>query len=621
MLCLGMNRKKNAINISICLLFIYTFLLIGEMFARAVVEKGTTQTVTIGTGPNAGRLVYQKDEQGNRLPDFSHVGYHSGERDIPHVKTVIKLEPSEDIRSVDHDDTERIQAAIDAVGKRNADGNGHRGALLLTRGLYRISGKLLLDKSGVVLRGEGYGPDGTILVATGYGDKKHKRTFITVGDRRRPDIMQDSKQAITDDYVPIGAHSFTVASCQGYQVGDRIMVYRPSTAKWISHIGCDNIASKWTLISQTQWVKPGSEATRGESPLQPGFYYKRDGLSGRSHVRMKAGESWEAFQERVPLSKNGKKLDTTIQWQPGEYDFYFARKITKIAGNKIWIDAPIVHAMEQRFGGGAIFHYKAPGRVREVGIEDLHLISEFADPVPDHPYGDPKESTKSELHAWNAIKLNRNSENVWVRNVSAHYFGWSVVSLSGFQATVENCVSLGHASKIAGGRRYPFMIDGQRNLVQRCVAIEGRHEFVNQERTVGPNVFVDCLGLRSKSSAGPHHRYAVGNLYDNVRSDHYMESRNRGSSGTGHGWAGAQTCFWNCVAPSFKVEAPPGAISWVIGSGKPSEDDVRVTPVSLYYQQVFDRLGVEGVKRMIPVAYMKELGSYPWVPAWVPGWK
>ena len=124
-------------------------------------------------------------------------------------------------------------------------------------------------------------------------------------------------------------------------------------------------------------------------------------------------------------------------------------------------------------------------------------------------------------------------------------------------------------------------------------------------------MFVDCIGYDSKSSAGPHHRYAVGNLYDNVKSEKRMESRYRGNSGTGHGWAGTQTCFYNCTAPSFRVEAPPGGISWVIGSGNKSKD--RVNPPSLYYQQGQDRLGKSALDRLATEVQRKNMGKYLWV--------
>jgi hypothetical protein len=199
--------------------------------------------------------------------------------------------------------------------------------------------------------------------------------------------------------------------------------------------------------------------------------------------------------------------------------------------------------------------------------------------------------------------------------VTGHYFGWSVVSASGTRATVQDCVSLGHASRITGGRRYPFMIDGQLNLVQRCMTFDGRHEFVTQARTAGPNVFVDCLGRQSKSGSGPHHRYSVGTLFDNVKSERGMESRFRGNSGTGHGWAGTQTCFYNCVAPGFAVKAPPGGISWVLGSGPADAEGIRLKPLSLYYRQVEERLGKAAVTHLATAEQRETMGDYTWVAA------
>ncbi|MDT8390274.1 MAG: hypothetical protein RRC34_07175 [Lentisphaeria bacterium] len=568
----------------------------GNLFAgRVVVETGASEMVY--PGPD-GKLVYVSDDQGGRLPDFSHVGYHSGARPIPDVPVRVMISP------VEGDMTALIQRVVNQLGEMPVDANGHRGAVLLKRGVYRVEGSLRLSHSGIVLRGEGNGPDGTVIVAAGYGDIKHKRTLITVGDGNRAKPIPGSRRNITDGYVPVGARSFTVESAEGYQVGDRVLVHRPSTTAWISAIGCDNLKSQWTRVTDVRWVEDGP---------RPGVWYQRAGLSHPTLIPKKENETWKAFKTRVPLSGDGKKLDTTRQWRAGSYDLNFERRITAIDGNRITIDAPIVHTLDTAFGGGAVFNYETPGRVTEAGIENLRLVSEFADPIDGRPYGSPKEASHSENHAWNAIKLHRNSENTWVRNVTAHYFGWSVVSASGIRATVTDCVSLGHASRIAGGRRYPFMIDGQMNLVQRCVTFEGRHEFVTQARTAGPNVFVDCVGFNSKSSAGPHHRYSVGTLFDNVKSGHYMESRFRGSSGSGHGWAGTQTCFYNCIAPDFKVQAPPGGMAWVIGSGREYSAATRTRPPSLYYRQVEDRLGKRALDYLSIPGQRENMGRFQWV--------
>ena len=553
-----------------------------------------------------------KDPKGNRLPDFSHVGYHSGERAIPHVPVKITLESSQG------DDTQRIQDALDKLSTFPPDKVGFRGALLLKRGVYRVEGTLTITHSGIVLRGEGDGPDGTIIIATGYDDQKYQRALITVSPKSdnleahilhgyptdQIKLVTDSRQAIVDAYVPIGSHSFEVKSASGYKPGDRIVVHRPSTADWIHFIGCDKLKPRWAGVRNVRWVKDDEAA---------GFYYQRLDSHSKYCLLQKPDESWDDFVKRVPLSEDGKTFDFTRQWEAGDYDLYFERRIIGVDANRIIVDAPIVHPMEHQYGGGAIYQYEPAGRVTEVGVENMLLISEFAAPAPDHPYGNLTETSRAENHAWHGVQLKSNTENTWVRNVTGHYFGWSLVSASGKRATVQDCVNLGHASKIVGGRRYTFMIDGQLNLVQRCLAYNGRHEFVTQERTAGPNVFVDCIGFDTKSSAGPHHRYSVGTLFDNVKSERGMESRFRGNSGTGHGWAGTQTCFYNCVAPGFDVEAPPDGISWVIGSGKSDEAGTRVTPASLYYQQVQDRLGRAALDRLVTEEQRNHLGEYRWV--------
>ncbi|MDH7571641.1 MAG: hypothetical protein QHJ73_18845, partial [Armatimonadota bacterium] len=115
-----------------------------------------------------GRLVYVPDEQGNTIPDFSHCGYGGGGLSIPQVPVRVTVTPGEG------DDGARIQAAIDAVSALPLDAEGFRGAVLLKRGRYEISGSLRIAASGVVLRGEGRGEDGTLLIATG----KDPRTLV-----------------------------------------------------------------------------------------------------------------------------------------------------------------------------------------------------------------------------------------------------------------------------------------------------------------------------------------------------------------------------------------------------------------------------------------------------------
>ena len=47
-----------------------------ESGAQTIVERGASKACRLDS---SGKLVYSRDVRGNRLPDFSYVGYHSGE--------------------------------------------------------------------------------------------------------------------------------------------------------------------------------------------------------------------------------------------------------------------------------------------------------------------------------------------------------------------------------------------------------------------------------------------------------------------------------------------------------------------------------------------------------------
>src|SRR5690554_2144816 len=116
-----------------------------------------------------GSLRYTPDELGNIIPDFSHVGYHQGNKDIPHIPIQKTISPAKTGSSQDI-----IQKAIDELVASESDKNGFRGAILLKKGIYNIPGTIHINTSGIVLRGEGDNESGTRLVATGKG----KRTLL-----------------------------------------------------------------------------------------------------------------------------------------------------------------------------------------------------------------------------------------------------------------------------------------------------------------------------------------------------------------------------------------------------------------------------------------------------------
>ena len=280
-------------------------------------------------------------------------------------------------------------------------------------------------------------------------------------------------------------------------------------------------------------------------------------------------------------------------WEAKGFELYFERIITNIdkSTGLVTINAPIVMAMDANYGGGKIMPYTFKGRIEEVGMENLRLNSSYVNDT-------------DEQHGWAAITIDA-AENCWVQNVVALHFGYSAVLIGSASknVTVQNCVCLDAISVITGGRRYSFNCEGQLSLFRNCTARNGRHDFVTGARVCGPNVFLHCTATFTHADIGPHHRWAVGTLYDCITSDGAINAQDRGNWGTGHGWSGAYQVFWNCKSATAAIQNPPMAYNWNIGyrgenkgaklvrpNGVWEATNVGgVKPTSLYIAQVIDR--------------------------------
>lgn len=492
--------------------------------ARADVKQNAKPLVSLGVD---GRLIYAPaNQRGDTIPDFSNVGYKGGGVAVPDAPVRETVAPDGDGK----DDLARLQIALDKVAALPLDVKGIRGALLVKKGRYLLGDTLQIRASGVVLRGEGQGEDGTVLVAT----KREQYSLIQMSGQGKLTEIKGTRQNITDDYVPVGARSLRVQNAANFKVGDEILVQRPSTANWISALGMDRIA-----------------------PDKPGL----------------------------------------VQWKAGSKDLKYERTITAIEGDRITLDAPLVNALQREFGGGFVYKIEFPGRIENVGIENLRGESEFDASIRDKS---KKDQFADENHGWDCVKISA-TRDAWVRNVTSRYFGYSCVNISGSAqgVTVSDCHSLTPVSRVEGGRRYSFNVSGALNLVRDCTAEYGRHDFVNSATVPGPNVFLNCQAKNAYTDSGPHHRWATGTLFDNVVTDGALNVQNRGNSGTGHGWAGSQMVFWNCVAGSMDVQSPPTSENYAIGciTKRASGDgywaslNEPATPRSLYLSQLKERLG------------------------------
>src|SRR6478736_2704261 len=198
-----------------------------------------------------GKLVYKADSLGNRIPDFSNAGYKGGGVAIPYVPAKITIWP------VKGDNSENIQAAIDKVSAMPLDAAGFRGAVQLKLGLYPLDKPLYIKASGVILRGEGMNDTGTILFGKTVaptpgqapGPRGPRPALINIMGDVGVKPLEETKQAITDKYVAVGATTFNVVLAKAFKKGDRILIRRFSNEAWIKEIGEDSI----TVGARNRW--------------------------------------------------------------------------------------------------------------------------------------------------------------------------------------------------------------------------------------------------------------------------------------------------------------------------------------------------------------------------------
>ncbi|MBA4065621.1 MAG: pectate lyase [Isosphaera sp.] len=354
-----------------------------------------------------------------------------------------------------------------------------------------------------------------------------RRAVVRV--RGRADRTEEKPRPVADAYVPVGVDTLRLGSADGLKAGDAVVVEHPSTEKWIAAIGMD----------------------------------------------------------RFPSRDKGSYLD----WKPGTLDIRWDRVVTKVDGDRVTLDAPLTTALDAAHGTATVRRYAWPGRVRNVGVENLRLESAF----------DPK-NPHDEDHAWTGVTV-ENAEDVWVRRVSFRHLAGSAVAVweTARRVTVEDCDSADPVSEVGGQRRHTFLTAGGQTLFLRCTATGGRHDFAVGHLAPGPTAFVRCKATDAHGFSGPVGSWASGVLYDNVHVDGGgLALTNRETDDHGVGWAAANSVLWQCSAPVVTCRTPPTAQNWavgvwgqLVGDGHWRQFNEFVKPDSLYEAQLADRLGAK----------------------------
>lgn len=533
----------------------------------------------VSTGDD-GRLVYRAySDRGDMLMDWSHVGFRNSAVPIPDAPVVVTLNPLPGATSqigelaypMGPDSHTLIQAAIDTVARMEADADGIRGAVLLKRGTYYLTGELIV-RSGVVLRGEGEGEDGTILMMRN-ADGARRAIHLGEPDANIDPFGIDDAVRITDEYLPSGSLRVNVTDASQFAVGDYISVRKTTNQAWIDILG---------MGQRLQHIRGGLEGA-GKRP-----------------------------------------------WTPEAYQFNHVRRIEAIEGNRITLDAILPQSFDQEQGGGDVYLVDVNSLGTHSGVEFLRLVSNY----DRTEQGNARDSDYQNFRDGIGIEGAYDSwvRGCTVEHVS---FAAVAIRNHTRQITVRDTRSLAPVGPRRGGFRYAFYIGGGTlHLFYNCYSEDSRHCFSLGSRQTGPFAFVMSTSVRGGQSE-PHHRWSTGTLYDNViTSDGSLAAVNRGDSGSGHGWSAANTLFWNCDARAIMVMNPETAGEnnfaigylgtfdpetglgtlrhantragyWgtpqegkffgyaLMGSGHIESPDRPVEPASLFIQQLIDRIGKE----------------------------
>jgi len=328
-------------------------------------------------------------------------------------------------------------------------------------------------------------------------------------------------------------------------------------------------------------------------------------------------------------------------WTPGRYQLKHVYQIEQVEGNRITLDVQMPQSIAAEHGGGTVEKISLDEVDSLCGVESLRVVSNYDTSIKS-VRNDKEYFSDEENNLRTGISLS--CINGWARDCTVkHTRNAAVMTKAPARyCTIRDCKKLEPVAPVRGGRRYPFSFNGgSHSLFYKCYTENARHAFAAGSRVTGPNAFVECTAWKSTTISEPHHRWCTGLLYDNItlKDGGQLGALNRGYSGSGHGWAGANIVFWNCNAESVVVFDPPTpeqnfAIGYtgevrdeystdrleyandrsgyegtpkagvykgvpLMGTGYIEHPEKPVVPQSLFMQQLIDRIGRERATRVM----------------------
>ena len=221
----------------------------GLIAIAAVLHRADAQQTKWVTTGVTGRLIYAPDSEGDRIPDFSMVGYAPGKRADPGRHSGRHSHrPDRRRQHAAHSERDQFCRLAAAAGQRLSRRRG------TGPGKFNVNGHINITTSGVVLRGAGGGDSlatNTHIVSQNRTDSIDSPStpvidFAGSSSGRSP--VRRFKSSIRSCR---SGQSFRVASTAGMAVGGMVEIFRPSTQAWIEELGMHLIPNgPWTAGSR-----------------------------------------------------------------------------------------------------------------------------------------------------------------------------------------------------------------------------------------------------------------------------------------------------------------------------------------------------------------------------------
>jgi hypothetical protein len=504
------------------------------------------------------------DGQGRFLHDFSYAGYQFGEEPLPVVEGPVRdvtMAPYLADKTGKLDATAAIQSALDEAAKSGG------GVVFLPAGIYRIAppeGRkeaLWIKGDYVVLRGEGA-----------------NKSFL----------FNDQSQMAGKTVLRVEAENRADWHAEGAGI-------------------------------------PVSPLTRDGENQSREIFVEDPGLFSRGDLVIVRGDLTQRFIDSVGMKD---------KWQPAgaaspNRTLMFCRRVVEVdvPAKRLVLDVPLRYPVLVADQARVV---KIPGRlITGVGLEDFALGMKQCpgEGVAEEDWN--KEGTIGKaVHGAQGIRL-EGAENCWLKNLRTYapegndprvHVLSNMLTLSRSRlVTVDSCDFKFAQYKGGGGNGYLFALQGQENLIIRCTAEGGRHNYDFGTMRCSGNVLTQCLAKDGQLGSDFHMFLSMSNLLDSMTCDgDFLEARDYRPWGGNpiHGVTTTQSVFWNTKGLRYSQEKVMGRSvlirsqqvgdGYVIGTQGPchevfSDDFVEgigrgegLWPQSLYADQLERRMKAGG---------------------------